>query len=515
MARDLYGFFLLIVLVVGVSVFLVSFLLKKRLKAISEQWEAAARKKLGPNDIKRREREQDRQMIRLRPKLEIIQRRLYYPDEEEKVEESYFHDHHRRLPGMDEEEGIISSEGYAERLIALPAGRVGIRFNKGISPPEIAGTKPTCKVARKVHVGDIVTALILPNGTVVEDFTPNELLDHLARHVSSEGRKLIVLRYDKKHNQAARRSQTAGHKNEQPEGPRSGGYNGSIAAAGMQISQENITFDAERFFDTLDVNGDGVLSYEELNRILRLRPSELHDFIRRMNILDDERDEHHVTKDTFVLYFLDVLDETSNFRLTEGEAGARWDEIADLFGTNSNEEIKLDNIYGSSISAFLSDVQINDLIQKMKKAKLASGSSGRSRKLITDKSRYQIFGGPQATEYVGRSLFTTHYPRILNEILIQAAQGPDPRKQRGIDIAFKDLRLLVKGRNAVLDKVTGRLHKGAMTAILGGSGAGKTSLLNALCGRAYYGEVTGDIFINGSKAAMEDLNTVGFVPQVR
>jgi ABC-type multidrug transport system ATPase subunit len=41
-----------------------------------------------------------------------------------------------------------------------------------------------------------------------------------------------------------------------------------------------------------------------------------------------------------------------------------------------------------------------------------------------------------------------------------------------------------------------------------------SSLLNALCGRAYYGETTGSIFVNGHKACIEDFkDSVGFVPQ--
>lgn len=82
-----------------------------------------------------------------------------------------------------------------------------------------------------------------------------------------------------------------------------------------------------------------------------------------------------------------------------------------------------------------------------------------------------------------------------------------------------------------------------MTALMGGSGAGtfrvvshlgwckkslvvltsfppklhegKTSLLNALCGRAFYGTVEGNIQINGHKASIEEhAESVGFVPQV-
>ena len=48
----------------------------------------------------------------------------------------------------------------------------------------------------------------------------------------------------------------------------------------------------------------------------------------------------------------------------------------------------------------------------------------------------------------------------------------------------------------------------------GGSGAGKTSLLNALCGRAHYGHVSGEVIINGNTAKIEEqTHSMGFVPQ--
>lgn len=49
---------------------------------------------------------------------------------------------------------------------------------------------------------------------------------------------------------------------------------------------------------------------------------------------------------------------------------------------------------------------------------------------------------------------------------------------------------------------------------MGGSGSGKSSLLNALCGRAGYGKVTGDIKINGNNTTIDEhKNVIGFVPQ--
>jgi ABC-type multidrug transport system ATPase subunit len=62
--------------------------------------------------------------------------------------------------------------------------------------------------------------------------------------------------------------------------------------------------------------------------------------------------------------------------------------------------------------------------------------------------------------------------------------------------------------------VDGRLQAGSVTAIMGPSGAGKTTFLNALSGRATYGKITGQVFINGKEDKIESVSRlVGFVPQ--
>jgi hypothetical protein len=39
--------------------------------------------------------------------------------------------------------------------------------------------------------------------------------------------------------------------------------------------------------------------------------------------------------------------------------------------------------------------------------------------------------------------------------------------------------------------------------------------MNALCGRSFYGEVTGTVDVNGQRTSIEEIkDSVGFVPQV-
>ena len=48
----------------------------------------------------------------------------------------------------------------------------------------------------------------------------------------------------------------------------------------------------------------------------------------------------------------------------------------------------------------------------------------------------------------------------------------------------------------VLQGVSGQIEASTLVAVMGPSGAGKTTFMNTLCGRAFYGTVTGSIRIN-------------------
>ena len=54
------------------------------------------------------------------------------------------------------------------------------------------------------------------------------------------------------------------------------------------------------------------------------------------------------------------------------------------------------------------------------------------------------------------------------------------------DWSFFELQGENKGK-VLLQGVTGEVNAGEVTAVLGPSGAGKTTFLNVLCGKAYYG----------------------------
>ena len=84
-----------------------------------------------------------------------------------------------------------------------------------------------------------------------------------------------------------------------------------------------------------------------------------------------------------------------------------------------------------------------------------------------------------------------------------------------IEVSFKDLSLALKGNGKkILRNVTGKLMPGRVTAVMGPSGAGKTTFLNAMAGKATGCVVTGSVFINGRPESIHSYKKIiGFVPQ--
>ena len=289
----------------------------------------------------------------------------------------------------------------------------------------------------------------------------------------------------------------------------------------------DILFDANAFFDVIDKNKDGALSFTELNEVMCLGDEQLNAFIAnmqaRMPHLERSTTRHlgTVSRETFVRCFLDALADASHLQPTSEEAERLFLEIIgeDVSNTHTSRpsrrvsrrastkslmptphlSVPYEKLYMSStLTSFLSDMQIYGIVSRFKKKQREEGGK---------------------VGEISREEFVEHYPRFLGEVM-----RPDfttslmkPTKSDGLDVAFQHLCLTVKvGKNEVnvVDDVTGRFCSRTMVAVMGGTGSGKSSLLSALCGRAYYGKVSGKVFVNGNESKIEDLKgVIGFVPQ--
>ncbi|XVF76407.1 hypothetical protein PTKIN_Ptkin13bG0263900 [Pterospermum kingtungense] len=100
--------------------------------------------------------------------------------------------------------------------------------------------------------------------------------------------------------------------------------------------------------------------------------------------------------------------------------------------------------------------------------------------------------------------------------IISMATDNDIRTRPVIEIYFKDLTLTLKGKNKhLLRCVTGKLMPGRVSAVMGPSGAGKTTFLSALTGKTAAGcNVTGLILVNGKNEPIQSYRKIiGYVPQ--
>jgi ABC-type transport system involved in cytochrome c biogenesis ATPase subunit len=99
--------------------------------------------------------------------------------------------------------------------------------------------------------------------------------------------------------------------------------------------------------------------------------------------------------------------------------------------------------------------------------------------------------------------------------VVKLATNPEIRKRPLIEISFKDLTLTLKAKNKhLLRCVTGKIKPGRITAVMGPSGAGKTTFLSAVAGKAIGCKMTGLILINGKNDSIHSYKKIiGFVPQ--
>ncbi|OMP01108.1 ABC transporter-like protein [Corchorus olitorius] len=99
--------------------------------------------------------------------------------------------------------------------------------------------------------------------------------------------------------------------------------------------------------------------------------------------------------------------------------------------------------------------------------------------------------------------------------VISMATNPEIRKRPLIEVSFKDLTLTLKGKDKhLLRCVTGKIKPGRITAVMGPSGAGKTTFISALAGKAIGCKMTGLILINGKNESIRSYRKIiGYVPQ--
>ncbi|KAJ3380640.1 hypothetical protein HDU84_005666 [Entophlyctis sp. JEL0112] len=100
----------------------------------------------------------------------------------------------------------------------------------------------------------------------------------------------------------------------------------------------------------------------------------------------------------------------------------------------------------------------------------------------------------------------------ISDLTAGFVKGLDGQADLRMNFEFSDLGLALPDRKVVLQGVSGRVAAGRMTAIMGPSGAGKTTFMNVLMGKV--SRTSGILKINKTIAEMKAFRKIiGYVPQ--
>ncbi|KAL3839675.1 hypothetical protein ACJIZ3_024266 [Penstemon smallii] len=99
--------------------------------------------------------------------------------------------------------------------------------------------------------------------------------------------------------------------------------------------------------------------------------------------------------------------------------------------------------------------------------------------------------------------------------VISMATDTDIKTRPTIEVAFKDLTITLNHKHKhLMRSVTGKILPGRISAVMGPSGAGKTTFLSAVAGKIRGCTISGSILINGRPDSIHCYKKIiGFVPQ--
>jgi hypothetical protein len=289
-------------------------------------------------------------------------------------------------------------------------------------------------------------------------------------------------------------------------------------------------------FDLLDTDHDGIITYMDLNKFLKVEDSQLQQFIRKIHDFGHGQhgDSSTITRDAFAahcvnsIYHSAIFDASSLSSIIRciknhqrgDDRPANTSKQSDILYLSSlfdsdQDCIAIDKLYDSELASFLTDAQIYKVIRFFKTKSrdepnetmeydpnkihyiqdAEQGFNIASRCKPRNRLRSRLSDVSTKIPMTDSTVTKDEFIRLYPDALLYATQHVSDNVP-GVDVHFQDLSLYVRsGGNPIpiVNKVTGHIRQKQMTALMGSSGVGKTSLLNALCGRGrpmnFYGYV--------------------------
>ncbi|KAF8080024.1 hypothetical protein N665_0980s0008 [Sinapis alba] len=143
---------------------------------------------------------------------------------------------------------------------------------------------------------------------------------------------------------------------------------------------------------------------------------------------------------------------------------------------------------------------------------VTGGKRGKGHKIKNSQSQILKYAYNQIEKEKARELENSD-PTFSG--IVNMATYSEMKRRTLMELSFQDLTLTLKSNGKhLLRCVTGTMKPGRITAVMGPSGAGKTSLLSALAGKAVGCNLSGLMLINGKQLSIHSYKKIiGFVPQ--
>jgi ABC-type multidrug transport system fused ATPase/permease subunit len=165
-------------------------------------------------------------------------------------------------------------------------------------------------------------------------------------------------------------------------------------------------------------------------------------------------------------------------------------------------------------TAYLSDnFEIQEDIENNNKNNENRGKETAPKKKNHRHTRTQIFQNAYIEIEKEKAFQQENKHMTFSDVFTQATKEKT-MKRTLLEVTFKDLTLTL-GKKKLLGSITGKLIPGKVTAVMGPSGAGKTTFLNAVAGKVIAGcKVSGSVLVNGKVGNIRSYKKIiGFVPQ--
>ncbi|RLM64591.1 ABC transporter G family member 28-like [Panicum miliaceum] len=186
---------------------------------------------------------------------------------------------------------------------------------------------------------------------------------------------------------------------------------------------------------------------------------------------------------------------------------------APLMGQDKTQEMSDSAVFAAESTTEITEVMPSVIVDVSDEGEVVAAkekpvSKGKHRSTHTQVFKY-AYGEIEKEKFQQQENKNLTFTGVIDMVKDQQKEITRPL----LKVEFRDLTLML-GKKKLLRSINGELRPGRVTAVMGPSGAGKTTFLNAVTGKVNGYKVTGSVLVNGKNVNIRSYKKIiGFVPQ--